>query len=192
VRRAFACIALAFAVGLAAGPGQTAEPVAPSFTSWSGTAVIKAKLPGESVAGEVDLDVHFGPNGGLGLAADEFLIVADDGEETLDVTGTYAVNEKGQPVLTLDTTALATELHALVVHVCEDVLVLGAECDILDVLDVVLDPTKLKTKVKTRSDDEDGAELALNAKLPFLLTNGGGSIKLTVSLKTSPPAQLVK
>jgi hypothetical protein len=190
VRRAFACIALGLAV--AAAPARAAEPVPPTGTSWSGTAFIKAKLPGESVDGLLELTVLFGPNGGFGLDANEFLIVADDGEETLDITGTYAVDEKGQPVLTLDTTALATELHALVVHVCEDILVLGAECDILDILGVVLDPAKLKTKVKTRSDDEDGADLALSAKLPFLLTNGGGEIKLTVSLKTSPPAQLVK
>jgi hypothetical protein len=189
VRRAFAWIALV--IGLAAGQVRAAEPVAPSGTSWSGPAVIKAKVPGGSVAGVVEVLVLFGPNGGFGLDANEFLIVADDGEETLDLTGTYTVDDKGQPVLALDTTATAAELHALALHVCEDVLGLGAECVVIAGLDVVVDPARLKTKVKTKSGAE-GAELGLGAKLPFLLTDGDDEVKVTVSLKTSPPAQLVK
>jgi hypothetical protein len=187
VRRWVGCAALL--LGFAAGSAHAGDLVFPENTSWSGSAVIKAKVPGDSVTGLVDLDVHFGPNAGLGLGVGEFLIVADDGEETLEVTGDFMLDEKGQPVLFPDTTALATELHDLVIHVCEDVLGLGAACDFIATLDVVMDPTRLKTKAKVSAD---GTELKFGAKLPFLLTDGEDDAKVTVSLKTSPPAQLVK
>lgn len=74
------------------------------------------------------------------------------------------------------------------VYVCEEILELTS-CDVIAMLDVALDPAK--QKVKTKSGD-DGAELSLSAKLPFVLTNGDESLKLTVSLETKPPAQLVK
>jgi hypothetical protein len=185
---------IAYAVlllGLAAGSAHAGVVVFPEGSSWSGTAVIKAKVPGDSVTGLLDLDVHFGPNAGLALGVGEFLIVADDGEETLEVAGDFMLDDKGQPVLFPDTTALATELHDLVIHVCEDVLMLGAQCDIIAMLDVVVDPTKLKLKAKTKSGG-DGAVLAFAAKLPFVLTDGDEAVKLTVSLKAAPPAQLVK
>lgn len=76
------------------------------------------------------------------------------------------------------------------VYVCEEILELTS-CDVIAMLDVALDPAKQKVKVKTKSGD-DGAELSLSAKLPFVLTNRDESLKLTVSLETKPPAQLVK
>jgi hypothetical protein len=177
-------------LGLAAGPAQ-AGLVFPENSSWSGIAVIKAKVPGDSVAGLVELDLTFGPNAGLGLGVGEFLLVADDGEETLEVTGDFMLDDKGQPVLFPDTAALETELHELMVHVCEDVLMLGAECDLLGILDVVADPAKLKLKAKIK-DGSDGTVLGLGAKLPFVLTDGNAGVKAAVSLKSSPPLQLVK
>jgi hypothetical protein len=178
-------------LSLAAGPAFGGGLVFPEGTSWSGPALIKAKVPGDSVTGFVELDVHFGPNGGLGLGVGEFLIVADDGEETFEVTGDFVLDAKGRPVLSPDTTDLATELLDLIVHVCEDVLMLGPQCDFIATLDVVVDPARLKTKVKTKSGS-DGPVLALGAKLPFLLTDGEDDAKVTVSLKTDPALQLLK
>jgi hypothetical protein len=182
---------LALLLGLAAGPAHAGGLVFPENSSWAGTAVIKAKVPGDSVAGLVEVDLTFGPNAGLGLGVGEFLMVADDGEETLEVTGDFMLDDKGQPVLFPDTTALETELHDLMVHVCEDVLMLGAECDLFDLLDVVVDPTKLKPKAKIK-DGADGTVLGFSAKLPFVLTDGNAGVKATVSLKSSPPLELVK
>lgn len=189
MRRALALAALTF--GLAAEPVSAGGLVFPEMSDWSGTAVIKAKVPGGTVAGDIDLEVHLGPNAGLMLPSGEFLILADDGMETLELTGDFVLDEKGQPILLIDTTDLATELHDLVLHVCEDVLGLGAECDLLATLDVEVDPTRLKTKAKIK-EGSDGVGLSLGAKLPFLLTDGDESVKVSVSIKTSPPAQLVK
>jgi hypothetical protein len=44
---------------------RAADPVNPSNTAWQGIGPIKAKIPGAgSPAGEVDVDVLFGPNAG--------------------------------------------------------------------------------------------------------------------------------
>ena len=191
MRRALALLAVSLGLGLAAAPASAADPVAPSNTAWAGTALVKAKVPGESLTGLLELTVLFGPNPGASLEANEFEIVLDDGEETLVLTGTYSVDAKGQPVLALDTTLLAAELKDLMIHICQDVLGLGAACDELLALDVALDPERLRTKVKTASGNGD-AELVFSAKLPFLLTDGVDALKFTVSIKTAPPAQLVK
>jgi hypothetical protein len=110
-----------------------------------------------------------------------------------DVFGTWTTDAKGQPVLALDTVLLADELSTLMVHVCEDVLLLDpSTCAFIGSLDVVVDPTKPKLKVKTSTGNGSGATLQLSGKIPFVLTDGMDEAKITVSLKTSPLAQLVK
>jgi hypothetical protein len=155
---------------LCASAGWAADPVAPAGTDWVGTGSFKGKLSGAgSTSGPVDIDVHFGPDAGLSLAADEFQISADDGMAIFLVEGTFVVDAKGQPLLTPDPVALETQLKALLIHVCEDILLL---------------------KVKTKAGSGGGGTLGLSAKLPFELTSGMEVVRATFSLKTSPPAQL--
>jgi hypothetical protein len=178
-----AIVALACAFLLAAG-ARAATPVDPTGTTWQGVAAIKAKASGAgSVADVVDVDLFFGPNAGESVDAGDFLLRADDGQETLEVRGSYAVDAKGQPVLTPDLPDLADELSDLMVHVCEDVLGLPSLiCDEIALLDVVVDPAKLKTKVKT-SAGSSGDVLQFGTKLPFVLTDGNESVRATVALK---------
>lgn len=175
--------ALACAFLLAAG-ARAATPVDPAGTTWQGVAAIKAKVSGAgSLADVVDVELFFGPNVGESVDPGEFLLRADDGMETLEVRGSYAVDAKGQPVLTPDLADLADELSDLIVHVCEDVLNLGSLiCDQLALLDVAVDATKLKTKVKT-SASASGDALQFGTKLPFVLTDGNDAVRATVALK---------
>lgn len=175
---------------LVASAASFADPVAPASTDWAGAGVFKGKLANEgSTSGPVDIDVDFGPNGGLGLAAGEFRITADDGMEAFTVEGTFTVDAKGQPVLTPDLVALENSMKTLMIHVCEDILLLGPMCAGIAGLDVVFDPAKIKLKVKTSSDP---AELALSGKIPFALSNGMEQAKVAVSLKSSPPLEITK
>ena len=176
-------VALACAFLLAAG-ARAATPVDPAGTTWQGFAAIKAKVSGAgSVADVVVVEIFFGPNVGESVDAGEFLLRADDGMETLEVRGSYALDAKGQPVLTPDLLELADELSDLMVHVCEDVLGLPSfVCDEIALLDVVVDPAKLKTKVKT-SASASGDVLQFGTKLPFVLTDGNEAIRATVALK---------
>ena len=177
---------------LFASAASAAEPVAPASTDWLGTATFKGKLvAGGGSPGPVPLAVDFGPNGGLGLAAGEFRITADDGMETFVVEGTFVVDAKGQPVLTADTAALAVALKALLLHICEDILLLGSACDTVALFGVEVDPAKIQLKAKTNAGS-DGATLALAAKLPFVLTTPDRAVRVSFSMKTSPPAELVK
>jgi len=178
---------------LFASAALAADPVAPASTDWRGAATFKGKLvSGGGSPGPVDLAVDFGPNGGLGLGAGEFRITADDGMESFVVEGTFDVDAKGQPVLTPDTVALEDQLEALLLHICEDILMLGTACDQVALLDVEVDPAKLQLKAKTNAGNGDGATLALSAKLPFVLTNGVDAVRVSFSIKSSPPADLVK
>lgn len=178
---------------LCASAARAADPVAPASTSWRGTATFKGKLVGGPAnPGPVDFAVDFGPNGGLGLGDGEFRITADDGTATFVVDGTFVVGPKGQPVLTPDTVALEDSLEALLLYICTDVLVLGPACDELALLDAVVDPGRLQLKAKTNAGNGGGATLSLAAKLPFVLTDGVDSTRVSFSIKTSPPADLVK
>src|SRR5688572_28029183 len=154
---------------LFASAASAAEPVAPASTDWPGTAVFKGKLvAGGGSPGPVALAVDFGPNGGLGLAAGEFRITVDDGVETFVVEGTFVVDAKGQPVLTADTVALAVALKTLLLHICEDILLIGTACDTAALFGLAVDPAKIKLTAKTNAGS-DGATLALAANLPFVL-----------------------
>ena len=139
--------------------------------------------------GPADLELLFGPNGGAGLAAGQFHLIADDGTVAFDVVGTFSVDAKGQPVLTPDTVALAAELKVLMQHVCEEIVGLGAGCDVIATLDVLY-PSPLQFKVKTKAANGAVPTLQLSAKLPFVLTDGGNPVKVTLSLKSSPPVEL--
>jgi hypothetical protein len=154
-------------VWLGAAGARAAEPVSFPGSSWSGTGVIAANVKGAGkVMGEIAFDLDFGPQADPALADDQFLLVLDDGMETLEVTGTWAVDEKGRLLLALDVNALAAELSDLVLHVCADVLGLGSQCDLIPLLDVVLDPAKQKLKLKGKS--KDGLEnLKAKGKFPF-------------------------
>ena len=176
-----------------ASAALAADPVAPATTSWRGTATFKGKLVGGGGSpGPVDLAVDFGPNGGFGLGAGEFRITADDGMETFAVEGTFAVDAKGQPVLTPDTLALEDQLEVLLLHICQDILMLGTQCDLVALFEVEVDPAKVQLKAKTNAGNGDGATLALAAKLPFVLMNGTDAVRVSFSMKSSPPAELVK
>ena len=176
-----------------ASAALAADPVAPAGTNWRGAAVFKGKLVGGGGSpGPVDLAVDFGPNGGLGLGAGEFRITADDGMETFVVEGTFAVDAKGQPVLTPDTVALEEQLEVLLLHICQDILMLGSTCDQVALFEVAADPAKVQLKAKTNAGNGDGATLALAAKLPFVLNNGADDVRVSFSMKSSPPAELVK
>jgi len=184
-------IAVLLSALLIAAAAGAADPVDLAGTTWVGTGVVKFKT---AVAGTtsipVEFELLFGPNGGAGLSAGEFQLGADDGMESLDITGLYTLDDKGQPVLAPDTGALVNELSDLVEHVCADILMVDpGTCALLGALDVVLD-SRYRTKVKThagRGGDPD--ELGFSAKLPFVLTNGVDEAKGSVSLKVSPPAQ---
>lgn len=175
---------------LLASSVRAAEPVNPSTEVWVGPAQIKAKIPGAgSPAGAVDFEILFGPNAGAGLDANEFHLIADDGMEAFDIFGTWTLDAKGQPVLALDNVLLADELSTLMVHICEDILVLDqSTCDLVASLDVVVDAAKTKFKVKTSAGAPSTLQLA--GKIPFVLTDGGNPVKVSLSLKTSPPAEL--
>ncbi len=177
---------------LLASSAQAADPVNPSSTIWTGPAQLKAKIPGAgSPAGEADFEILFGPNGGAGLGAEDFHLIADDGMFAFDVFGTWTTDAKGQPVLSFDTVLLADELSDLMVHVCEDVLMLDpADCAFIGTLDVLIDPTKIKFKAKTSAGHGSVPTLQASGKIPFVLTDGMDSAKVTLSLKTSPPAEL--
>ena len=59
---------------------------------------IKAKgIPAFRLRGFGSADILFGPM--ETLAADEFLLLVDDGEDTLQFEGTYVLNRRGKPVL---------------------------------------------------------------------------------------------
>jgi hypothetical protein len=64
-----------------------------------------------------------------------------------DIFGTWTTDAKDQPVLSFDTVLLADELLVLMVHVCEDVLVLDQPtCDFIATLDVVIDPRRSSSR----------------------------------------------
>lgn len=175
---------------LVAGTAFAADPVDPAGTTWAGTDVLKFKAAAAGTTPiPVDFALLFGPNGGAGLSAGEFHLTANDGTATFDVTGLYALDDKGQPVLAPDTGALLNELSDLVEHVCADILMVDpGTCAFLGALDVVLD-SRYRTKVKTRMGvGGDPDELGFSAKLPFVLTDGVDEAKGSVSLKVSPPA----
>ena len=185
--RVVVCLALAL---LLAPSARAADPVDPSSTVWQGLAQTKAKLPGAgSNSALVDFEILFGPNVGASLDANEFHLIADDGTVAFDVFGTYTTDAKGQPVLAPDTVLLADELKVLMVHVCEEIVGVGVGCDDILTFDVLIDPSKLKIKVKTKAASPV-ATLALSGKIPFVLTDGMNEAKVTLSLKTSPPAEL--
>ena len=185
--RAFVWLALAL---LLASSVRAAEPIAPASTIWLGGAQLKGKIPGAgSGGGPADLELLFGPNGGAGLAADEFHLIADDGTVAFDVVGTYGVDAKGQPVLMPDTVALADELKVLMQHICEELVGLSAGCSQIATLDVLY-PSPLQIKVKTKAPNGAVPTLQLSAKLPFVLTDGMDAVKVSLSIKSSPPAEL--
>jgi hypothetical protein len=174
--------ALALAFALAASGAHAADPVDFPGSSWSGGGLISAKVGGK-ISGSVTFDLDFGPQADPALAADEFLLVLDDGMETFEVSGNYAIDSKGGVALTLDASALETGLADLIYHVCVDVLELGAECDFLLTLDVVIDLAKQKIKLKAKA--KDGVEvLAAAGKLPFAMLAGAEQVvKVTIGFK---------
>lgn len=177
--------ALAF-VSLFATGASAADPVSFPGSSWSGTGIISIKVPGAGkLAGEVSFDLDFGPQADPALADDEFLLVLDDGMETLDVHGSYAVDEKGRLALLLDVASLGAELEALTLHVCQDVLMLGSQCDVIALLDLVFDPTRQKLKIQGRS--KDGVDsLKASGKFPFALSEGDEAVaRLAIGFKAS-------
>jgi len=182
---AIARVVPSLAVLFFAAAALAAEPVDPTGTLWVGPGQVKAKIPSAgSTGGPVTLEIDFGPNGG-DLDANEFHLMADDGMEVFDIFGTWTTDAKGQPVLALDTGLLTTELHDLMVHICNDVLNLDpTTCGIIASLDVVTDPSKIKFKLKTSAR---GPVLSVSGKIPFVLTDGTDSVKLSLSLKSSGP-----
>lgn len=187
LRRVAVAITCAFVLS---SPVRAGAPL-PIQGTYEGEAQIRAKVPGAGTAGgPVDIQLSFGPTAEPALDAGEFLIVADDSVETLEITGTFVVDEKGQPVLTVDTDLLALDLKTLLIHVCLDVLLVDpADCAEIEDLDVLVDVARMKLKAK--ASQKNGETLAFSAKIPFVLTDGmltGATI--TVSLKTKPPAIL--
>jgi hypothetical protein len=187
-------LALAFVL-LCALAVHAAEPVAPAGTNWSGDGTIKGKLQGlGTIAGPVDILVDFGPNPGLSLDSNEFRVTIDDGMVAVAFEGTYGTDAKGQPVLVADGNQVALALRDLANHVCEDVLVLGAECDALVLADIGYTDEKFRFKAKTAAGDGDAA-LTFSGKLPFDLVVSDVPLEVLkggFSFKTSPPAVLVK
>lgn len=183
-RVAFAC------VFLLASAARAASPIVLPGTTFDGEAQIKAKLPDlGSTAGPVDIVLNFGPQATPALGAGEFLIVADDSVETLEIHGTFSVDDKGQPLLAVDTNLLAADLKELMIHVCVDILLIDpVDCAAIEDLDVLFDVTRLKLKART---NQEAGEITFSAKIPFILSNGIDEAKVTVSLKTSPPVTLV-
>lgn len=182
---ALAAFAFAFsAFALAASPARAGDPVMFPATSWSGLALLSVQVPSVGKEqGVVQADLHFGPLGSPSLGANEFLIVFDDGFETFEIEGTYALDAKGTPVLTADLGALETQTLDLLVHVCEDVLGLGVECDILAGADLVFDPSKVKFKVKGKA--KSGVEVVQAAgKIPFLVLALGDALKVSLSFRS--------
>jgi hypothetical protein len=150
-------------------------------TTFEGPALLKTKVRGGgSLAGFVATSLVLGPDAGEGVGVGEFRLRADDGQETLEIVGSYSVDAKGQPVLTPDLIALGLELRELIVHVCEDILQLpGALCDELAALDIAFDPTKVKSRFKSK----DGSVIQFTMSVPFALTDGIDSVRASVSLK---------
>jgi hypothetical protein len=98
------------------GPAVLAakNPVAIPGTEWELTGILKGKVQkGGKSKGPVTGDLYFGPHGGLGLAANEFELVLDDTQETMTLTGTYAVSAKGKVVLNADLGAYEDEMERL-------------------------------------------------------------------------------
>jgi len=154
--------------------------------------LLKAALPGTHGGTDpVDVLVDFGPNAGAGLGANEFLIGADDGVFDFEFRGTFTVDAKGQPQLTVNPLALAGPLQALMTHICKDVLQLGSSCDAILSDSVLIDGTKLALPARTKAGKTSGGSLALSAKLPFELSDSTQVSKIVVTLKVSPPAALV-
>jgi len=182
--RALGALAL---VSLFAAPALAADPIPLPGTSWSGSAVIGAKISGAGkVGGPVTFDLDFGPQADPLLAEGEFLLVLDDGMEDLNIGGSYTVDAKGRPVLSPDTSALAVELEGLMMHICVDVLGLSAECTVLETLDLSFDPSKLKIKLKAK--ERDGVETLLGAgRFPFVLLDGIDAVeRVSIVFKTNP------
>jgi hypothetical protein len=177
---ALACLVIA----LAAPPARAADPVSFPATSWFGLALVSVGISGVGKEqGVLDAEMHFGPLGSPSLGANEFLLVFDDGIESFEIEGTYVLDAKGTPVLTADLADLETETLDLLIHVCEDVFGLGSECDILDMADLVFDPSKVKFKVKGKA--KSGVELVQAAgKIPLEVMALGESIKVSLSFKS--------
>jgi hypothetical protein len=176
-----------------ASAARSAEPVPPATTNWLGAGEVKAKIAGAGSIppGPIEVSVAFGPN--TGLDANEFAVEIDDGMESFTFPGTYTLDAKGQPVLALDLPATSAGLLAVIVHVCDDVLMLDpALCAELGMLDVIFDPSKLKLKLKTNAGKNDDPTVTVNGKMPFALSNGVEELKVTLSFKTTPRAELVK
>jgi hypothetical protein len=185
MNRLISSLALAsLAFALTASPARAGDPVIFPATSWAGQALVSVQIPSVGkVPGVLEAELYFGPLGSPSLGVNEFLLVFDDGVETFEIEGSYALDAKGTPVLTADLGALETQTIDLLIHVCEDVLLLGSDCDLLDAADLVFDPSKVKFKVKGKSKGGFAAAQAAG-KIPFLLTAPGESFKVSLSFKS--------
>ena len=140
-------------------------------TDWSGAALLSAKIKGHSLRGPVTMDLAFGPLASPTLADGEFSIQLDDGTASLPLRGTFAVDAKGRPQLSIDTTTLAADFQKLLVDFCFD-KVNDPGCDIFNQVDVVIDPSQLKLKI-TGKEIRGVVALYAQGKLPFVLSDQG-------------------
>ncbi len=119
-------IALAISLTAAASAAHAGAPVAVTGGSWSGPAELKAKISArkmkaQSVRGPVTFDAFFGPFALPALAGNQFLLVLDDGSDTIDVEGSYTLDAEGRPVLDVDRPKLEAFLRVLFGDVCAQV-----------------------------------------------------------------------
>ena len=163
----------------AAGP-----PVSWAGSSWNGATILSAKVSGAgSFKGPAQLDLDFGPQADPPLAANEFLIELDDGTASIPIHGTWLLDPKGRPILTLDPSTVAADLKELLFDVCQEQLG-SPECNIFLQLDVVIDPSKFKPKLKAK-DDHGLIVLSATGKLPFdLFLQGDRVARASIGFKS--------
>jgi hypothetical protein len=109
--------------------------------------------------------------------------VLDDGTAALPISGTWTLDEKGRPVLTLDAAGLEADLQNLLANVCFEEF--GDEiCNIFFTLDVVIDPSDFKIKLKAK-DDDGVIVVGAKGKLPFeLFLEGERVAKVSISFRS--------
>jgi hypothetical protein len=169
-------LAFGFIAALAASAGaQVSLP----GTTWTGGATLKAKIssPGngsDKVSGPTNYTLYFGPLDEPDLDANEFRLVLDDGEATLDLDGDYATDGMGRPQLTPDPEAFEEGLRELIDEICAAEIGDPAQCAIFDTLDLVI--TRQEFTVKPRTSKRGVDSIKSSAKIWFEFRQAGSLI----------------
>lgn len=179
---------LALALVCLGAGARAAEPVLLPGSSWSGSALLKAKLSArgagsDSLQGAVAFELHFGPLGAPALTSNEFLLVLDDGFTALELPGTFVLDAKGRPLLTPDEAGFEDGLTDLIVDLCADVVDDPDLCDVFSLLELAIGKNELRVKARSRKGIET-LQGRGKIEFAFLHPQGGPFVLVKLGFRT--------